>query len=212
MRPAGISYRRLELEDVDAICQLMKRVGASIAGLKTRKIYETICCDALSGNNVVFLLADKEKVAVGCVIAITDWRYYWQKFLIIHPLIAVRILTRRFWRKVIGFQSPRCSELKRRTFSRDGLVQAGFTKRSWSESSSAIAKTLFVGVDQSSRRAGVGVQLYLNLFEELSRLGVKRIDANLSIHNIPSIRLHQKTGWIVERAGKDSLFATRNIE
>jgi len=212
MRPAGISYRRLELEDVDAVCQLMKRVGASIAGLKTRKIYETICCDALSGNNVVFLLADKEKVAVGCVIAITDWRYYWQKFLIIHPLIAVRVLTRRFWRKVIGFQSPRCSELKCRTFSRDGLVQAGFTKRSWSESSSDIAKVLFVGVDQSSRRAGVGVQLYLNLFEELSRLGVKRIDAWFSIHNTPSVRLHQKTGWVVVGTSQDSLFATRDLK
>jgi len=34
----------------------------------------------------------------------------------------------------------------------------------------------------------------------------------LSFDNAASIRLRQKTGWIVERAGEDSLFATGDIE
>ena len=212
MRPAGICYRRLELEDVDAICQLMKRVGASIAGLTTRNIYKAVCCDALSGNNVVFFLADEEGAVVGFVIAIIDWRYYWQRFMIKHPLITVSILMCRFRRKITGYRDYRSSDLKCSAFSRDGLGKSGLAKRLWSESSSTIAKVLFVGVNQSARRAGTGVQLYLNLFEELAKFGVKRIDVWFSIHNTPSVRLHQKTGWVVVGASQDSLFATRDLK
>ena len=54
---------------------------------------------------------------------------------------------------------------------------------------------LFIGVAPGRRRSGVADRLYNELFERLRMRRVRRLVCHIDRDNVPSLRLHQSTGW-----------------
>ena len=183
-------FRLLRKEDVPAVCDLMECTDAFINGVKSWKLSRVLCTDALIMNpKVVVVVSLTRGCVVGYVLVIIDNASYWRQFWLRHSVTAVRLFCRKVVNKLTR-AAARCS-----------------SGHAWKESSPSIAKVINIGVSEDCRGRGIGKGLYDYLFRVLAERGIRRVDANIRFDNLPSIRLHEAMGWVIERVSTH-LFAT----
>lgn len=187
---------------VEACVGILRALGISIAGVRETVLFRALCRDGLRAYPLVCVLATSGDFPAGIVLAIVDYAVYWKRFAVRHPLIGLRILSRR----ALNLASAR----RKRVSGQDPAPTVDNAEKcfaSWSESNRHIAKILFIGVLPAFQRQGIGRELYKSLLSFLKQIGVQRVDARIAPDNLPSIRLHQELGWSVFRDSR-GFFAT----
>ena len=184
-------FRLLRGEDVPAVCDLMDRTDAFIHGVKSWELSRVLCADALAVNPKVAVVVSLTRGrVVGYVLVVIDSASYWRQFWLRHPVMGGLLFCRKAVNKLLRGRTSRCS-----------------SEHAWKESSPSIAKVVNIGVSEGIRGRGIGKGLYDYLFRVLAERGVRRVDANIQFDNLPSIRLHEAMGWVIERTATH-LFAT----
>ena len=170
------AVREIRREDVEATCGLLSHLSVSFAGVVSGSLSRAICEDALRYEDPSILVASLDGELAGVVVAIESRRRFWLEFASRHPLLALRVL----W-------------VRARTRS-NGTVQHG-ERRDAPAQLEDVAEVLFIGVAPGRRRSGVADRLYNELFERLRMRRVRRLVCHIDRDNVPSLRLHQSTGW-----------------
>jgi ribosomal protein S18 acetylase RimI-like enzyme len=178
MKGFVLRYHFLEAADLAAIVELHAALEVSLAGVQSRALYRALCRDALRGGQVVCLVAAADGQVAGFVTALIHAAAYWKRFARRRPLLALRILAGRLFR--------------RKTARRGAASPAA--PASWAESSERIAKIQFIGVAKEFRGRGIGVELYRRLAAHLRERGLERIDARVAGDNTASLRMHRAAG------------------
>jgi ribosomal protein S18 acetylase RimI-like enzyme len=180
------SYRPLLATDVPQVQRLLERERPGIAGLRSPSIYRAVLDECLRSSSVLCLVATRRDDVLGYVLAVRSWRRFQWTFLLRHPLLTTRSV-------VDKLRSRTLSAERGPALSPDAGTRAK-TRRS--------ARILYVGVDPRARSLGIGSGLYTALRAQLEAAGIDQIEAHIAQHNLPSVRLHERTGWsIVERPG-----------
>lgn len=205
-RSDGIDFRSLETGDISAVCDFLCKTNAAIDGIKSSMVYRAVCKDALLKRDAIVVVSFKDRELAGCTVALIDRKSYWWLFLLRHPLIAPYVVISTIALKI---RTAVASDkgLTPRSSYHDERISGDPSGKTWAESSPSIAKIMHIAVTDTSRNAGIGKGLYEILFEILAGCGVRRVDANIALDNVPSIKLHLATGWHVERAARN-FFAT----
>jgi GNAT superfamily N-acetyltransferase len=190
---------------VDSMC----RSTFKIAGSADRTLYEAICRDSLDTDRVCIEVAASDDRVEGFLVVIIDWKKYWVRRLLRHPVAAIRTVWRRLERLFMkrAHDCVMSSDAKRRLTS---LIGTGTSGRRWEQSNASIGKVLFVYVDPEGRGKSIASVLYCQMFSELRRRGVVRCDARIACENLASVRAHLKAGFGIEKA-QGSLFATVDL-
>lgn len=205
----SIVYRALEEGDILMACDLLRATNASIDGMMSSAVYRAVCRDSIAKRNAVVVISLKDGILAGCTVALIDRKSYWRSFLLWHPALAVYVITRALAMKLRVAFAP-----DKRTVQ--SSLDYGVTisdkpsGRTWQESSPFIAKILHTGVTDESRGMGIAKSLHEHLLAILAERGVKRVDGNSSLGNIPSVKLLLSTGFTIEKT-PSNLFATRDI-
>lgn len=185
----------------------MERAEAVVHGVTSRAVNRILCGDALTATSqVTMLVAVVQGRVVGYVLAMSDDAAYWRRFWLRHPVTAVRMLCRRVVNKIVRTAA---TSLRPAAAAPEGILERG-SGRAWNDSSPRIAKILHIAVSEPYRCRGIGAALYRRLFTALAARGIRRVDANVSFENAPSLRLHEATGWAIERTATN-LFATTDL-
>lgn len=179
MKGSVVRYHFLEAPHIAALVDLQAELHVAFAGVESRPLYRALCRDALRGGRVVCLVALDDGQVAGFVTALIHAAAYWKEFARRRPLLALRILAGRLFRR------------KRASSSATGPAAPA----SWAESSDRIAKIQFIGVAPAFRGRGIGVELYRRLAAHLSERGLARIDARIAAGNAASVKLHRAAGW-----------------
>lgn len=198
----AIEVRAIDRASVEGVAALLTDLHVSFAGLASRSMARAICAEGIGNRRALILVARDGEHIAGTAIILIDAGRFWKGFAPRHPLLAFRIGRAR-WRRPeerTPAQSPAAGPALE-------LPPVGPDTPCWEENGPLIAKVSFIGVAEPCRNRGVGRLLYLRAFEELARLGVRRVDARIDLHNAASIRLHQATGWTLYR-DRSGVFAT----
>ncbi len=202
-----VYYEQLNDKDLSATVELMLKLGYAVAGLYSPEALKFLCKDAcgLKKKRPVILIAKKSDEIIGYVIAIINNKPYWYSFLIRHPLIASKIVLKRsikFCRSAI--KSKRLDYTSKKTkndlekmnqqFSKY-IIKSDSKQITWNDYGPQIAKIQHIAIKNEYRNHGIGANLYRCLFRALIDCGVERVDAIIAFANIPSIKIHAKTGW-----------------
>jgi ribosomal protein S18 acetylase RimI-like enzyme len=170
------TVREIGREDVEATCGLLSHLSVSFAGLVSGSLSRAICEDALRYEDPSILLATLDGELAGVVVAIESRRRFWLEFASRHPLLALRVLWARA-RNRSNSTAPRAE------------------RRAPPAQLDDVAEVLFIGVAPGRRRSGVADRLYNELFERLRARRIRRLVCRIDRDNVPSLRLHQSTGW-----------------
>ncbi len=204
-----VRYRLIVPGDATKLRKIFGELRPSIAGLTSRDICLAMYRDALVARYVVVVLALQDDQPCGFVIAIINWRTYWQRFCIRHPILAVKIAWKRMVRRICGGSSS-SKRVQNDEDARDRHVGSEPSDRCWKQSSPQIAKIVFIGVALHCRGQGIGRRLLEHLFRALVSRRIKRVDARISAGNTASTELFRKSGWLIEQDGLD-VFATIDL-
>ena len=197
--PGGIECRLLRTSDIDATVELMQRIGVHFAGVKSRRVLRAVAKDAANGSaHVRIALAVVDGVPHALVVAFVERAQYWRRFARRHPLEAVelashravRTLRRRLVRgraRAAGV-TPAAADARR--LVADRIVPAH--AENWTDETPTIAKVMYVAVDPSHRKDGLGTTLYRWFFRDLAAAGFDRCDAQVSSENVAALTLHRR--------------------
>jgi GNAT superfamily N-acetyltransferase len=179
---------------------LMELIKPSIAGLASRGMYAAISREATRQEDLIIAIAEAESGCVGLLAAVLNWPRFWRGFLWRYPLLALRIFAGRMWRGLRHLLTAgRAAQVLPDAVA--AALAPGSSGRTWRDYSPSIAKGLYIAAVPSRRATGIGEQMCNYVFRELSNRGISRMDGLVEIDNIASVKLCQKTGWRLERAG-----------
>ncbi|MBN1222686.1 MAG: GNAT family N-acetyltransferase [Candidatus Aminicenantes bacterium] len=194
-------YRLFKHNDFPRLSELIKTIKPEIAGMRSVKLYNAICMDALSNKDIVIIVAEERSSLIGFNITVVERRRFFRYFLFRHPVLSLKIALQR------GINFLRGFTVKERTDPlpcREALpyILKTDSGRSWKDSSPDIAKIIFTAVRDGyrGRRVSVGIgEFLLHILEER---GVGRLDTLVDPQNLPSIRLTHRLGFRIERKGR----------
>lgn len=205
----GIVYRVLKEGDIPMACDLLRATNASIDGMMSPAVYRAVCRDSIARRNAVVVISLKDGTLAGCTVALIDRKAYWRSFLLWHPALTFYVITRALAMK-LRVASASDKRSVQSVYDYGGKISDKPSGRTWQESSPFIAKILHTGVTDESRGMGIAKRLHEHLMVILAGRGVKRVDGNSSLGNMPSVKLLLSTGFTIEKA-PSNLFATRDI-
>jgi len=194
-------YRLYKKTDFPQLRELLKTLKPEIAGIRSERLYDALCLDALSNRNIVIIIAEEDSRLIGFNVTIIGRHRFFRYFLFKHPLISLKIARQRLLKLSRGLtglksiESAACREATPYISNRD-------SGRSWQDSSPGIAKILFTAVrgGHRGRRISVGIgEFLLHILEDR---GVSRLDTLVDPQNLPSIRLTYRLGFQIERRGE----------
>lgn len=178
--------------DTSAAVHFFASNGFVLFGSQQERLYRHVCEDAVAGRGPVVVVGREEGRVAGAAAAIIDYVGYRRRILLRSPRILASIAVERMRDRFqargarASFQGPIEVELE---------PTPPELRSAWSESSSRIAKTAYIGVGPRHRRRGLARRLYETLFSELAHRGVRRLDATIQLHNAASIALHRSLGF-----------------
>lgn len=192
-----IECARLEANGLPVAVELLSQAGVSVAGVQSASLYRALCEDAVSNRGVTVVIAGSDHDPAGFVVAITHPSAYWRSFVLRHPVLGFKMVWRRLFSGAEGesFAAEFPDDAAR-------LLEAEAATHSWTQSDSTIARILFIDVQPEFRRRGIGDALYRRLFGVLRTAGVRFVHARVGCDNLPSVRLHHRTGWKLYRDRK----------
>ncbi len=204
--------RLLAQNEVDAAAQLMAHTGASFARGTSPSLFQTLCRDACRHREppcLAIVVAEKDGQLIGYVITHIGGPAFFRGFARRHPLTATKLLWKRLRRRLRfhPISPPPPSQPAKPALA---FIKTARAPGTWDEAGLHIARVQHIGVHPDWRGAGVGQQLYQQLFVSLRSYGVTRVDANIDPDNLASLWLHERTGWHVYDQG-DHFCATREL-
>ena len=151
---------------------------------------------------IIFAYNQSSKKEVGYVIAIRHPVYFWISLLLHYPFsIDLFIFIKKsgsFIRDILlllkKFKKKKINHSANEKMSNNTLPN--FT---WSSSNPKIARIHFIGVLPKFRGSGLGSALYISLMEILRKEGCMKIEAHIDKGNKASLKLHQTTGWEIQK-------------
>ncbi|MCU1274170.1 MAG: hypothetical protein JWO48_1601 [Bryobacterales bacterium] len=196
----------LDAKGLPVAVELLSQAGISVAGVQSASLCRALCEDAVSNRGVTVVIAGSDHDPAGFVVAIIHPSAYWRSFVLRRPVLGFKMV----WRRLFG---GREGELFAAQLPDDaaGLLEAEATTHSWAQSDPTIARILFIGVQPKFRRHGIGEALYRRLFEVLPAAGVRFVHARAGCDNLPSLRLHHRTGWKLYR-DRECVFALYQLD
>ena len=186
--------RSVTLEDVNALPHRLGENGIEFLGLRCVNIYKAVISDAIVQRNVSIIIANDGVELIGWTIAVIDSRNYWMRFLLRHPFLAARAVTKRILGSKRLLEGPPPSKPHKLPQSSKERWQMTIDRR-WGVSSPLIARHLNITVLERFRQGGVATMLQDTQIEELRGRGANQIDAYIHTSNEPSIAFHKKKGW-----------------
>jgi len=149
---------------------------------------------------IVVAFEKYSKIGVGYVIAIRNPSWFWSKLIISHPfsigfflLIKKRnSIIKKFLLLLRNLKKDISKPLKQ-------PIIKNTPNFSWSPSNSKIARIIFIGVLPDFRGQGLGQVLYSFLAKVLKAEGCTKIEAHIDPDNEASVKLHQKSGWQIQK-------------
>jgi ribosomal protein S18 acetylase RimI-like enzyme len=206
-------FRLIEKRDLKNTMKLMAEIRPNISGTHSCLLYNTICTDALFDKKIVFIVTEYKLDIIGFYFVVLDRDRWRTSFIFRHPFIGFIILLNRIFNELknvfkIHNNNLQCDlvyihEIK-------GLVKPEIVNRSWNDSSPQIAKLLYVAVNKTYRGGKIAHKMWKYALEVLKERGISRIDTQILLDNISSIKLHYGLGFDIYIKGH-SLFATRDL-
>ncbi len=192
----------LDKGDIAYLLPIMVMEPISIGGIKTKGMYSAICREALSHPQVIMTVVTVDGSIAGYMLSIANnyWEF-WRKFAVRHPFVGFSMFLAKLKRSKGEVQTP--AEVKRMLYP-DPIPEK------WTDRSLVIAKMVALTLDPQFQAQGLGPDLYNFMVDVLTAKGFKRCDAHFNLTNIPSAKMHIKTGWKMTRAN-GSIFATRYL-
>lgn len=208
------TFRLLEKRDFEGVLEIMKSIRPDIGGSRDPALYYALCCEALVDKRIVFVVGEVQSKIIAFYLAVIDMKRWRISFMIHHPLIglerAFNITFNRF-RKIIKKTQKKGENIVPQLHNIINYLTPLPPNKSWNDSSPEIAKVLFHAVAGSHRGREIGKGILDFVLKELARRKVRRLDATILFHNIPSIRTAYALGFNLHNRG-DQLFVTRDIE
>lgn len=198
-------FETYELKD---LCNLFIEMRPPIAGLTNRRIYRSMCQEALKNDKLIIVIAKDDRKIVGFTITAIDWKNFWLKFLLSHPIIAIEIVTKKIIDKIRANKKQKIQIQYEKEQSKYFVSEK--TKKSWDDSSPQIAKIVYTGVSENYRKKGIGTNIGNYRFNVLIERGVKRIDTNLDPKNTSVIKFNYNLGYKIYKSG-NRLFASKDL-
>jgi len=196
----------LDAKGLPVAVELLSQAGISVAGVQSASLYRALCEDAVSNRGVTVVIAGSDHDPAGFVVAIIHPSAYWRSFVLRRPVLGFKMVWRRLFggREGESFAAQLPDDAAR-------LLESDATTHSLTQSDSTIARILFIDVQPEFRRRGIGEALYGRLFEVLRAAGVRCVHARVGCDNLPSVRLHHRTGWKLYR-DRESIFALYQLD
>ena len=207
------TFRMLKKEDMESVLQLMQELQPNIGGSRDPFMYRALCNEALVDERVVFIVGDEQSKIISFYLAIIDRNRWRSAFMLRHPLVALKMVARRFFNqltKVLKKASAEATDTQMNIPDISQYVSPSSTNRSWKDSSPRIAKILFDGVAVSHQGRYIAKGMREYMYKVLGAKGVRRMDAIILSHNIRPIRVSHKLGFKIYRQD-GSLFVTKDL-
>ena len=207
-----MQYRLLKPTEINEAAQLMARAGASFARGTAPALFQTLCRDACQHRQppcLAIVVAEENKQLIGYVITHIGGPAYFRAFARRHPLAAGKLLWKRLTRRM-RFRTTPAATTTKPVKPALPFIKSTRAPGTWDEAGLHIARVQHIGVHPDWRGAGVGRQLYEQLFVSLRGFGVTRVDANIDLDNLASLWLHERTDWQVYDQG-DHFYALREL-
>ena len=201
-------YRLLEEKDTTQIIKFIEKIKPPILGLKTKEIYHKLCHYVHRTDRVVFCIALLSDRIVGFSITTIDYYRFWIEFLIHNPAILVEVIKNKI---IEEFKPVRFSKMQNVNMDISPYLSQNTNNRSWRDSSSSIAKVLYIAVDKEFRKQGIASGLYKFRHNVLKNLGVKRIDGKINQQNFVPIKLAHSERRTIIKEKNGMLFTTFDL-
>jgi ribosomal protein S18 acetylase RimI-like enzyme len=205
--------RMIRKDDIDGVLILMDELKPNIGGSRDPSLYRALCQEALIDERVIVLVCEEQSQIIGFYLAVTDRNRWRMSFLCRHPGIVAKMIVTRAFAKL---QQLLRSAQPQDTIEHDAqdismYITPTAAGRLWGESSPHIAKLMFLGVGTRHRRKQVARGLLRSMISVLAERGIRRADAIILLHNMPSIHLVHPFGFKLHREG-GHLFGTKDID
>jgi ribosomal protein S18 acetylase RimI-like enzyme len=179
--------------DAPQLLRLLVQDRPGIAGLSSTRAYRSVISDCLHSRNLFCIVAARDQGVLGYVLAVRNWSRFQKWFGLRHPWLAMQALAKK---------------LGSRSFRANAGPAPGHVPPSRPESN---ARILYIGVDGTQRSRGIGAGLYAALRAQLANEGVEQVQAHIAQQNLPSLRLHERTGWSISRRREGGFMAIMNV-
>jgi ribosomal protein S18 acetylase RimI-like enzyme len=186
------AIRLFEKSDLKSLLSLMNEIKPNIGGSRNPSLYRAICQDALSDKRVVIVVAEEKSEIVGFLLTVINRNRWRRSFLLRHPWSMPRLFWERVskeWRTPSRETAPGKRNVDGNMQDISPYISTKETNKSWEDSSPQIAKLLFICVRAKERRKRLARNLFDFTIARLVERGVRRADAIVLLHNVPSIRL-----------------------
>jgi ribosomal protein S18 acetylase RimI-like enzyme len=192
--------------DVPQLLRLLQQDHPGIAGLSTTSMYRAVLRDCLRSRNLQCLVATRDAEVLGYVLVVRNWKRFQWMFVLRHPLLATEALAKRLRSLTLPGKDVPANG------SEVGPIGPGSPDDGTRDKLGRTCRILYVGVDRAQRSHGIGSGLYAALRTHLEKGGVDQIEAYIAEHNLPSLRLHDRTGWSIAKRAGGGFVATLNVK
>ena len=209
----GPIFRVLEKDDIKSVLNLMEEIKPNIGGSRDLSLYHALCHEALLDKRVVFIVGEEQSKKIAFYLAIIDRDRWRMSFMFRHPLMVTKMIFNRTFnrlRKLLKAAGPKMGNFKSDMPDISMYIKLGSSNKSWKDSSSRIAKLLYIAVSESHRGKSIAKEMWEYALKVLTDCGVIRVDTEILLNNIPSIRLHYGLGFYIYKQG-GALFVTKDI-
>lgn len=182
------------VKEVELLADELHRNGVCIGQIKDKRFTRAFLRRGLNDASLKVFLAIANHQVVGWTIAIRNSRRYWKRFLLPHPLWAMRILACRLRGTITKFKLAKGSHTEQDVVSQFHLGRVSHESHLEPDE---IATHIDITVLGEYRQQGIATKLEQMLADELKRSGVTQLKGVIAEWNDKSQFFHEKRGWVV---------------
>ncbi len=203
----------LEKDDIKSVLKLMEEIQPNIGGSRDPSMYQALCHEALLDKRMVFIVGEEQSKIIAFYLAIIDRNRWRITFMFRHPFIVMQMVFERTFKRLLKISKKAAHKIKDFENNMQDIsmyLTSIPPSKSWKDSSSRIAKLLYIAVGESHRGKSIAKRTWEYALDVLAKCGVERVDTEILLNNIPSIQLHKGLGFNIYRRGR-SLFVTKDL-